>query len=246
MLAGGFLALAVAGGAWFTLRGDKLSTASGRGDKSSVQHGKRFDDTVKGTEGDRRIAQPGIAGAHRQPLQFRAKPVEPAAVLTVLASGKQTVDERVGQLRAMRGIVLSEDERAAAMAFLSGKNVPEAMGKGSMHWLADELLTVLRLQEPPWDGLAAELGKIAFQPGTDPVLRDYIMQHLGHLWEQFGAREEIEKSLWQAVATADETTPGTALIALSRGYNRDQHQQSLGNVQHRAFMCMGGGCVAGC
>ena len=156
---------------------NKPPTGNGAKRDSSMRH--EAAGGGKGTEGDRRIAQPVIAGAHRQPLQFRAKPVEPAAVLTVLASGKQTVDERVGQLRAMRGIVLSEDERAAAMAFLSGKNVPEAMGKGSMHWLADELLTVLRLQEPPWDGLAAELGKIAFQPGTDPVLRDYIMQHLG-------------------------------------------------------------------
>jgi len=31
----------------------------------------------------------------RQPLQFRAKPAAPAAVLAVLASGKQTVDTRV-------------------------------------------------------------------------------------------------------------------------------------------------------
>jgi hypothetical protein len=30
---------------------------------------------------------------------------------------------------------------------------------------------------------------VAFQPATDPVVRDYLMQHLGHLWEQYGARE---------------------------------------------------------
>jgi hypothetical protein len=96
-----------------------------------------------------------------------------------------------------------------------------------MHWLADELMTVLRLQEPPQEGLAAELGNVAFQPGTDPVVRDYLMQHLGHLWEQFGAR---------AVVSSDETTPGTALIALSRGYQRDQQRESLTTVQQRAFM----------
>jgi hypothetical protein len=175
------------------------------------------------------------ARSSRQPLQFRAKPVEPAAVLGVLASGKQTVNERVQQLQAMRGIVVSKDERESALAFFAGKQVPEGMGKGSMQWLADELLTVLRLQEPPWDGLAAELAKVAFQPGTDPVVRDYIMQHLGHLWEQYGAREEIEKSLWRAVASSDETTPGTALIALSRGYQRDQQEKSLEKVRQQAF-----------
>ena len=175
------------------------------------------------------------AASHRQPLQFRAKVVEPEAVIGVLASGKQTVDERVRQLQGLRGISLSKDEREAALAFLAGKDWPDGMGKGSAHWLADELLSLLRLQEPPWDGLAAALGEVAFQPNTDPVLRDYIMQHLGHLWEQYGSREEIEQALWRAVSTSDTTTPGTALIALSRGYGRDQQAGRLGDVRQRAF-----------
>jgi len=121
------------------------------------------------------------------------------------------------------------------MAFLAGKDWPEGIGKGSMHWLADELLTALRLQEAPWDGLAAALGEVAFQPATDPVVRDYLMQHLGHWWEQYGSRKEIDQALWRAVGTSDTTTPGTALIALSRGYGRDQQQPQLENVQQRAF-----------
>lgn len=175
------------------------------------------------------------AGTSRQPLQFRAKAVEPAALLAVLASGNQTVGERVQQLQGMRGISLSEEERESARAFLAGKEVPEGMGKDSMHWLADEVLTVLRLQEPPWDGLADELAKVAFQPETDPVVRDYIMQHLGHLWEQSGPRQEIAAALWRAVASSDETTPGTALIALSRGYERDQQEESLAKVRQQAL-----------
>ena len=175
------------------------------------------------------------SGSQRQPLQFRAKPVEPSAVLSILASGKQTVNERVLRLQAMRGIELSKEERESALVFFAGKQVPDGMGKGSMQWLADELLTVLRLQQPPWEGLAAELAKVAFQPDTDPVVRDYIMQHLGHLWEQAGARKEIDAALWRAVETADETTPGTALIALSRGYARDQDKKSQAAVDERAL-----------
>jgi hypothetical protein len=176
-----------------------------------------------------------VSDSHRQPLQFRSKPVAPAAVLAVLASGKQTVDERVRQLQGMRGISLSNEERKSALIFLAGKEGPEGMGKGSMQWLADELLTVLRLQEPPWDGLAEELANAAFQPNTDPVVRDYIMQHLGHLWEQYGSRKEIDDTLWRAVATSDETTPGTALIALSRGYVRDGQEESLAKVRQQAL-----------
>jgi hypothetical protein len=93
----------------------------------------------------------------------------------------------------------------------------------------------MRLQEPPWDGMADELAKVAFQPGTDPVVRDYIMQHLGHLLEQFGSRKEIEEALWRAVGTSDETTPGTALIALCRGYERDQRDGDLVKVRQKAF-----------
>ena len=175
------------------------------------------------------------SGSQRQPLQFRAKAEEPKAMLAVVASGSQTVNERVRQLQGMRGIELSKEERESALAFFAGKQVPDGMGKGSMQWLADELLTVLRLQDPPWEGLAAELAKVAFQPGTDPVVRDYIMQHLGHLWEQAGPRKEIDAALWRAVATADETTPGTALIALSRGYARDQDKKSQAAVHERAL-----------
>jgi hypothetical protein len=109
------------------------------------------------------------------------------------------------------------------------------MGKGSQQWLADELLTVMRLQEPPQEGLAKDLAKAAFQAETDPVVRDYIMQHLGHLWEQTGPREEIEEALWQAVESSDETTPGTALLALSRGYERDGQEDGLAKVRQQAL-----------
>jgi hypothetical protein len=195
---------------------------------------KREDERVKSAGNGVRERKVGIP--HRQSAQFGTKPVEPAAMLAVLANGKQTMEERVQQVQTMRGIVLSREERDSIIAFFAGKQIPAGMDRGSMQWLADELMTVLRLQQPPQQGLAAELGKIAFQPGTDPVVRDYLMQHLGHLWEQFGAREEIEKSLWRAVASSDETTPGTALIALSRGYQRGQQQQNLEKVHQQAFL----------
>lgn len=98
--------------------------------------------------------------------------MESAAVLPVLAPGKQTVEERVRQLQGMRGICFSKEERESAMVFLAGQQVPEDVSKGSMQWLADELLSALRLQEPSWDGLADELVKVASQSEIDPVVRD--------------------------------------------------------------------------
>jgi hypothetical protein len=190
------------------------------------QAGERLEGNGSGTDetevSDSHPSSRSSAGTGRLPLQ-------------VLDNGKQTMEERVRRLQGMRGISLSKEERESALSFLSGKEVPEGMGKSSQLWLADELLTVLQVQVPPWDGLAAELGKVAFQPGTDPVVRDYIMQHLGHLWEQSGPREEIEEALWQAVESSDETTPGTALLALSRGYERDGQEDGLAKVRQQAL-----------
>jgi len=233
------LAVAVLLGLWIGFDRNKGRGANQKGDSSAARWNVAKRGKVQEAE---KLRASGTAvdeimgsASPRQPLQFRAKPVEPAPVFAVLASGKQTVDERVRQLQAMRGISLSKKERETALAFLADKDVPEGMNKGSMQWLADELLTVMRLQEPPWDGLAEELAKVAFQPGTDPVVRDYIMQHLEHLWEQYGSRKEIENTLWRAVGTSDETTPGTALIALSRGYERDQQEANLMKVRQQAY-----------
>jgi hypothetical protein len=131
----------------------------------------------------------------------------------------------------MCGISFSREEREFGLAFLACMEVPEGMAVSSMCWLTDELLTVMRLQEPPWDGLAAELGKVAFESSCDPMVRYYIMLHLGHLWEQQGSRKDIDAALWRAVKTSDETTPGTALITLNRGYARDQQPKSLAKFQ---------------
>lgn len=179
--------------------------------------------------------QDELGANNRQPLHFRSKPVEPEAVISALEAGEQTVRERVQQFQGMRGISLSKQEREAAFRFLTGKELPEGIKQGSIHWLADELLTVMRLQQPPQDDLAGDLAQAAFQPSTDPVVRDYIMQHLGHYWEQYGAQEEIESTLWRALENSGETTSGTALIALGRGYERDQDLNRLAKVRRRAL-----------
>lgn len=70
----------------------------------------------------------------------------------------------------------------SALPFISVRQVPDGISKSSIHWLGDTILTVIRWQDPLWDGLADELGKAAFQPDTDLVVRDYNLQHLGHLW----------------------------------------------------------------
>lgn len=236
------LGVIIAVGFWLGVDPRKFEAAPPTDTNGNVQKiekpqaGDKLSESGNGTgETTVRVSHPsprGSAGTSPSPQSSTRKSSRP---LQVLATGSQTVEERVRQLQGMRGISLSKEERVAALSFLADKKVPEGMGKASLQWLAYELLTVMRVQEPPWDGPAEDLAKAAFQPGTDPVVRDYSMQHLGHLWEQSGSREEIEKSLWQAVDTSDETTPGTALIALNRGYERDRQEEGLAKVRQQAL-----------
>ena len=123
-------AIAVLAGLWLAagqkrgLRDSELGTEEGK--KMPVSRAKEVV-----SEGHRSGSHPSpqsSAGTNRQPQQFRAKPVEPAAVLAVLASGKQTVNERVRQLQGMRGIAFSKEESESALAFLAGKEVPGRHG----------------------------------------------------------------------------------------------------------------------
>jgi hypothetical protein len=141
----------------------------------------------------------------------------------------------INEIRAVRGSLLTAEERKVILNLLSGRVIPDNVNKVTAPWLADELLTVLRMQEPPWEKLPEELEEAAFQPGTDPVVRDYIMQHLGHWWEQNGTQSAIEATLWRGVETSDSTTPATALIALARGYEREAQSDQLKRVQVKAF-----------
>ena len=185
--------------------------------------------------------QEGLASAPTRPprqirtLSEQSVVSEAGAVSAILGDEGGVVRNRVSKLQDIRGAEFSEEDRKRAMDFLSGASGHDDLGKSEGHWLADELLTNLRMQEPPREELAAELAEVAFRPNTDPVIRDYIMQHLGHLWEQFGARKEIEAALWQGVDSPDDTTPGTALIALSHGYERDDRPKSLSQVREKAM-----------
>jgi len=148
---------------------------------------------------------------------------------------KDNVGAWIKELSDNRGVLLTDTERDGVLDFLAGKIAPQGMRGEAVPWLADELLTVLRMQEPSWDRLAEKLEWAAFQPNTDPVVRDYIMQHLGHCWEQNGVKSGIEATLWRGVGTSDSTTPATALIALARGYEREGRSDQLKRVQTKAF-----------
>jgi len=113
------------------------------------------------------------------------------------------VVEHVRQIREQRGDSLAIADRELALEVLAGKVTMENVSGDDFHWLADEILTGLRLQEPPQPGLAKDLATIAANPGTDPVIRSYIIQHLVHIWEQRGPEPQLAQALWSAVDSID-------------------------------------------
>lgn len=227
----GFGVMALGMGGWLFVR----DSQSGERDALPQSHEVRKRQVREGLPARRGGEGPAQVGAKKRPT-VDAESAETRARLPFQFDRKGVkVDPWVAEVRALHGTALTPREREAALAFLAGEQVPEGMGKSSMQWLSDEMLTALRLQEPPWKGLAAALAEAAFQPTTDPVVRDYIMQHLGHWWEQAGAQPEIESALWLGVETTDPTTPGTALIALDNGYQRDQRTDDLERMRAKAL-----------
>lgn len=149
------------------------------------------------------------------------------------------VNECVRALKALRGTRFSEEDLNAAFALLGDRAAAEKMGKESYLWLVDELLTALRLQEPARQDLAGRLSGMAEDPGCDPMVRDYVMQHLGHLWEMSGPGSTLAKALWAGTDAPDATSPGAALLALQKGYLRDGNQEMLGQVYAKARQMAG-------
>ena len=195
-------------GLWLGLDRNVKKSANGT-EGSQAKHGEVAE--IKPLSGEKK-RQAGVNRDHEAEISDSLPSLKSSAgtnrlPLQVLADGDQPMDERVKQLQGMRGKSLSQEERDTALAFLAGKQVPENMSTGAMRWLADKLLTVLRLEEPLSDGLAAELGKVAFQPSTDPMVRDYIMEHLGHLWEQPESNFTISAAASEPVGTVKKGHP---------------------------------------
>jgi len=227
----GFGVVALGMGGWLSSRDSESGEREALSQNQEVRKRQVREGVAVGRSGE----GPALAGVKKRPTVGAESAETPARPPFQFDRKGVKVDSWVAEVRALHGTALTPREREAAMAFLAGDQVPEGMGKGSIQWLSDEVLTALRLQEPPWKGLAAALAEAAFQPTTDPVVRDYIMQHFGHWWEQTGAQPEIESALWLGVETADPTTPGTALIALDNGYQRDQRADELARVRGKAL-----------
>lgn len=124
------------------------------------------------------------------------------------------IHQRIAAIREAAAEGFDEAEIDLAYDFLEDE--ANGLSGDAYHWLVDELLIGLRNQQELPSGIATRLASIAADPGQDPVVRDYALQHLGHLHQQGGSDVAIaEAALWQAVEGEHSDFTGSALIALS-------------------------------
>ena len=120
--------------------------------------------------------------------------------------------ERVDLLRD-RSDDFSEIELQTLADYLREGKIPEGLTQAEWHWIVDQMFTSMReVTEDPV--MLTGLMRDVFHGAKDVVVRDYAMQHLGHLGREGGDAEIARETAMTALKEVDTSVGGTALLAL--------------------------------
>lgn len=123
--------------------------------------------------------------------------------------------QRVEWIRAHSG-ELNDEEKATILGFIQSGSVPAGLGEREWHWIVDSLFTELRNGARDPFALTQAFYDIFSDRSLDAIVRDYVLQHLGHLGHQGGDAEIIHAAALAGVAEIETTIAGTALLLLHR------------------------------
>lgn len=144
----------------------------------------------------------------------------------ILAERKSTARQRVLGIESLRSSSdLDDDSIQAALDYLKNTVQHEGISLGQYHWIIDELITTLRTNGTANAELSHVLAGIYSDKSRDPVIRDYALQHLGHLRSEGGDANTISETLSSATHEKNDTIAGTALIALGERYGAEPLQE---------------------
>jgi len=133
----------------------------------------------------------------------------------VTARSDATIRSRIEALRSL-GTRLTAEERQSLNEFLLSTARVEGIQDPQLHWLKNEIMTVLRNQETGSLEVTDALISNYRNRKQDVVIRDYSLQHLSLLYENASQKDEIRQVLWEAVAESSSSLAGTALLSLHR------------------------------
>ena len=180
----------------------------------------------------RQSASPPDAPVSPCPAEVRVKTVErkaepmdheaveaSAAVAIVCGEDAPTADRYEARNYALRSIArrrdMPEKDVAALIAYL--RRTDDAMRVERVAALKNDVMNLLRSQEPPPKGLAETLMGI-FEGGKHPpVVIDYCIQHLGAMLDELDekGRLRVRAVLAKAAKRTKQPYAGTALYSLA-------------------------------
>ena len=155
------------------------------------------------------------AGASRAPWRVDAS----SAVKVICGDDPATADRYEARNDALRSIArrrdLPEGDIAALMAYLASTN--DVLRVERMAALKNDVMNLLRNQNPPVDGLAEMLISMFDCKAYPPVVIDYCIQHLGAMQNELddSARKVVREVFVKAARQTKQPYAGTALYSLA-------------------------------
>lgn len=169
-------------------------------------------------EGPVRVVASGRDPGHRPRLR-PADGVSPA-VDTVCGFVPETAARFPVRIAALRSISnrrnLPPEDVLALMDYVASTN--QVLAASRVAALKNDVLNLLRRQEPVPEGLTSLLVDMLESGLYDATITDYCIQHLGSMWRDFateGERENARKAFVSVASRKDVPYAGTALYALA-------------------------------
>lgn len=119
------------------------------------------------------------------------------------------------RVNAMRGLsALRLDEQSTLYSAILRDELPEGVSRPAWNWMVDVMMTTLRTQGADSATMVVKFSEIAHAQRVDYTVRDYALQHLGHLKGEGADSVAIDNTLIAALPVKEATIAGTALLAL--------------------------------
>ena len=174
-----------------------------------------------------------VKAVERNPVAavVTAAPDASRAVAIVCGADKATADRYEARNDALRSIArrrdLPEKDVAALVAYLRSKD--NAMRPERVAALKNDVMNLLRNQEPSPKGLAETLIAMFRSGKHPPAVLDYCIQHLGAMQGEITddlLRHRIRETFIFAARQTRQSYAGTALYSLSEDKHASQSQKS--------------------
>lgn len=145
-------------------------------------------------------------------------PREPLA--EIFGDSELDAQRRIELLKVLT-LPLGSEEWDRISDFLTSAVPPPGMSVRNWRWFMDELFTVLRHDGKEPDRLASQLETLYRNSDADPIVRDYAVQHLGHLLSEGSDPGSIVPVLFEATSQTQNTIAGSALLALNQSFPKN-------------------------